>query len=64
VSGARGFGRGDDGADSVEVACADASPGYVIVYAAGSSSPSQLLNCTEAAGMAAGGCQLPTNKKN
>jgi len=63
VSGARGFGRGDDGTDSVEVACADGSPGYVIVYAAGSSAPSQLLNCTEAAGMAAGGCQLPTNKK-
>jgi hypothetical protein len=63
VSGARGFGKGDDGTDSVEVACSDGSPGYVIVYAPNSPAPSQLLNCSEAAGMAAGGCQLPTNKK-
>jgi len=63
VSGARGFGKGDDGTDSVEVACADGSPGYVIVYAPNSAAPTQLLNCSEAAGMAAGGCQLPTNKK-
>ncbi|HEX4199469.1 MAG TPA: hypothetical protein VHZ26_18685 [Caulobacteraceae bacterium] len=62
VSSARPFAHADDGSDFVEVGCADGGPGWVLVYPAGSTSPSQLRNCTEVANLA-GGCQLPTNKK-
>ena len=62
VASARPFARGDDGSDYVEVGCADGGPGWVLVYPAGASSPSELQNCAEVANLA-GGCQLPTNKK-
>ncbi len=62
VSGARPFAKADDGSDYVEVACADGGPGWVMVYPAGASAPSELQNCAAVASLA-GGCQLPTNRK-
>jgi hypothetical protein len=62
VSGARSFAKADDGSDYVEVACADGGPGWVMVYPAGASAPSDLQNCAAVANVA-GGCQLPTNRK-
>lgn len=62
VASARPFAHGDDGSDFVEVGCADGGPGWVLVYPAGASAPSELRNCAEVANLA-GGCQLPTNKK-
>ena len=62
VASARPFAHGDDGSDFVEVGCADGGPGWVLVYPAGASSPSELRNCVEVANLA-GGCQIPTNRK-
>ncbi len=62
VASARPFAHGDDGSDFVEVGCADGGPGWVLVYPAGASSPSELRNCVEVANLA-GGCQIATNRK-
>lgn len=64
VSGARPYGMNASGGDLVEVACSDGGPGWVMEYAAGSAAPTELLNCTQAAAMGGGGCQLPTNKSH
>jgi hypothetical protein len=63
VSNARPFAHGDDGSDYVEVGCADGGSGWVMIYPAGSRTPTQLLNCAQA-GNLNGGCQLPGNKKS
>lgn len=62
VNGARAYGRTTAGADLIEVACADGGPGWVVEYQPGSNTPSELLNCAQAAQTGGGGCQLPTNK--
>jgi len=63
VSGARPFGANDT-YDYVEVACADGGPGWVIQYPLTAQKPNDLLNCAQAANLAPGGCQLPTNKRH
>ncbi|HLI67585.1 MAG TPA: hypothetical protein VKU90_14575 [Caulobacteraceae bacterium] len=62
VSDARPFGHADDGSDLIEVACADGGSGWVMMFPAGSQTPTDLLNCGQVAGTN-GGCQLSTNKK-
>lgn len=62
VSGARPYGKDANQSDLIEVACADGGPGWVMVYAANSQVPTDLLNCAQVA--SSGGCQLPTNKKH
>jgi hypothetical protein len=64
VSGARAYARTTTNNDLIEVACADGGPGWVIEYAAGVESPTDLLNCAQAANVGGGGCQLPTNKQH
>jgi hypothetical protein len=63
VNGARPFGSNDTN-DYVEVSCADGGPGWVIQYPLKATKPTDLLNCAQAASLAPGGCQLPTNKRH
>jgi hypothetical protein len=63
VSGARSY-AATTTSDLVEVACSDGLPGWVIEYPTNGANPSDLLNCTQAANIGGGGCQLPTNRKN
>jgi hypothetical protein len=63
VSDARPYAQTNKGSDLIEVACADGGPGWVMVFPAGQTEPSELLNCTQAGTMGGGGCQLATNKK-
>ena len=62
VNGARSFGANDT-SDFVEVSCADGGLGWVIEYPLQGQTPTDLLNCAQAANISSGGCELPTNKK-
>jgi hypothetical protein len=61
VSDARIIGKTDTGDGFIEVACADGLPGWVLVYAAASDTPREVLSCRQASGVG-GGCKMPTNK--
>ena len=63
VNDARPFGRTSEGADLIEVSCADGGPGWVFEYPPHVAEPSGALrNCVQAAASAGGGCQLAANK--
>lgn len=61
VSDARAIGKtANEG--FVEVACADGLPGWVLGFPLGSTSPKEVLSCTQAANIG-GGCKLSTNRR-
>ena len=64
VNGARLYGRTSEGADLIEISCADGGPGWVLEYPARAAEPSGALrNCTQAsAASGGGGCRLAANK--
>ena len=63
VNDARPYGRTSEGADLIEVSCADGGPGWVLEYPTRAAEPSGALrNCTQAAASGGGGCQLAANK--
>jgi hypothetical protein len=63
VNDARPYGRTSEGADLIEVSCADGGPGWVLEYPPHVAEPiGALQNCVQAAASAGGGCQLAANK--
>jgi hypothetical protein len=63
VNDARPYGRTSEGADLIEVSCADGGPGWVLEYPPHVAEPiGGLLNCTQAAASGGEGCQLAANK--
>jgi hypothetical protein len=63
VNDARAYGRTSEGADLIEVSCADGGPGWVLEYPRHASEPTGTLqNCAQAAASTGGGCQLAANK--
>ncbi|HLZ83419.1 MAG TPA: hypothetical protein VKQ54_07605 [Caulobacteraceae bacterium] len=63
VNDARPYGRTSEGADLIEVSCADGGPGWVLEYPPHAAEPSGALrNCVQAAASGVGGCQLAANK--
>jgi hypothetical protein len=63
VNDARAYGRTSEGADLIEVSCADGGPGWVLEYPAHVAEPAGALrNCVQAAASGSGGCQLAANK--
>ena len=63
VNDARPYGRTSEGADLIEVACADGGPGWVLEYPPHVADPiGALRNCVQAAASGGSGCQLAANK--
>ena len=63
VNDARPYGRTSEGADLIEVSCADGGPGWVLEYPPHVAEPSGALrNCAQAAASAGGACRLAANK--
>jgi hypothetical protein len=63
VSEARPIGRTATGDGYLEVGCSDGLPGWVMIYAAGTSKPKEVLSCKQAAGVG-GGCKIANNLKS
>ena len=63
VSEARPIGRTSAGDGYLEVGCSDGLPGWVLVYAAGSTKPREVLSCKQAAGVG-GGCKIANNVRS
>lgn len=61
VSDSRAMERGTETTVYVETACSDGLPGWVIGYARGASTPTEILSCPQAKDL--GGCKLATNKR-
>ena len=65
VNDARPYGRTSEGADLIEVSCADGAPGWVLEYPPHAAEPSGAVrNCLQAAASRGGGCQLAANKSH
>ena len=63
VNGARPYGRTSEGADLIEISCADGGPGWVIEYPPHAAEPSGTVrNCAQATASGGGSCQLAANK--
>jgi len=63
VSDARPIGRTSNGDGYLEVGCSDGLPGWVLVYAAGSNKPKEVLSCKQASGVG-GGCKIANNLRS